>query len=100
MVKNDVTIDQHVARIEHERRHPDERVVGPDLLSIAKDRPGPVRKWQVVKRERDADPANEGRVILADENHGWSPAVHIPEHGELPIVKGSDGNRLSSTEYP
>src|SRR5215470_7842480 len=69
IVEDDVTVDQHDAVVEHERRDAGERIVGPDLLRIGEGRPGPMLERQAVERERDADAADERGVVLADEDH-------------------------------
>ena len=72
IIQNAVAFDQRLARVQHQRRHPGERIIGPELVRIAERRPGPVAERQAIKRQRNADTANKGRVILANQDHGWT----------------------------
>jgi hypothetical protein len=59
IVEDAGAIDQRGAVIQHQRRHAQQRVVGPDLLEIAEHRPGLVLKRQFVQPQRDADAPHE-----------------------------------------
>jgi hypothetical protein len=63
-------LDQRLAVIQHQRRHPAQRVERRDLVTFAEGRPRPVFEGKAVKPERDSDATDEGRVVLADEDHG------------------------------
>jgi hypothetical protein len=75
MIEDDVAVEQHVAVVEHQGGHAGERIVGADLVGIGEGRPGTVLERQAVEHERDADAADEGRVVLADEDHGSCPEL-------------------------
>lgn len=70
MVDDQVAVDQRHPVIQHQRRHAQQRVVCSDLVGLAEGRPGPVLEGDAVERQRDADAADEGRVVLSDQDHG------------------------------
>ena len=72
IVQDAVALDQHLAVIQHQRRHAHERVVGADLVRIGEHRPRPMLEGAGLQRQRDADAAHERQVVLADQDHGCS----------------------------
>jgi len=70
IVEHGVAVDQHRPVVEHQGGHARERIVGADLVRIGERRPGTMLEREIVERQRDADAADERRVVLADEDHG------------------------------
>ena len=63
--------------IEHQRRHPPQRIILRDFVGIAKGRPRPVLERQAVKPQRDGGTADEGGVVLADQDHGHTASPEL-----------------------
>src|SRR5882724_11837958 len=64
------TFDQDFTVLEHQRRHPPQRIERRDLVGVAKGRPRPVLKGEAVKLERNRHAPGERGIILADQDHG------------------------------
>jgi len=60
IVQDHRALDQRLAVIEHQRRHPPQRIVRRDFVGIAKGRPRPVFECDAVQPRRDGDTADEG----------------------------------------
>ena len=73
MVENRAAFDQHLAVVEHQGRHPHQRVVAGDLGGIAENRPRAMLEGEAVYIQRDADAPHERRIILADQDHEFAP---------------------------
>ena len=96
IVENNVALGQHVAVVEHQRRHPRQRIVWPDLLGIAEGRPRFVLEGEAVEPHGDADPAHIGQIILSDEDHGDAPcAQSLPRLSARKKRRDRDVTRLS-----
>jgi len=80
IVQNSRALDQHLAAAKHQRRHPPQRIVRRDLVAIAEGRPRPVLEGQLIKPQRNRDAADEGGVVLADQDHG-RPGTFSIGHG-------------------
>ncbi len=92
MVEDAVALDQRLTIVQHQRRHPGQRVVRADLLRIAEHRPRPLLEGQAVQRQGDADAADEGRIILADQDHG--AALRTGRSRRAPRTKPLPGPRI------
>ena len=57
------------AVVEHQGRHAPQRVDGAEFVGIAETRPGLVFERHFVQRQGNADAADKGAVILADQDH-------------------------------
>src|SRR5687768_13439632 len=66
---NALAFDQHVSVIKHHSGDTGEGVIRPNLLGIPECRPGTMFERDFIDRQRNADAANERRIILADEDH-------------------------------
>src|SRR5262249_46651409 len=58
--------------VEHQRRHATQWIIRRDLLGIAKRRPWSALETNAIKPHRNRGAADEGRVVLADKEHGFS----------------------------
>jgi len=74
-------LDQRLATIEHQRRHPPQRIERRDLVSLAEGRPRPVLERQTIKPQRNRHAANKGGVVLADQDHALAQ-VSLSENNE------------------
>jgi hypothetical protein len=63
-------LDQRLAAIQHQRRHPPQRIERCDPVGLAKGRPRPVLERQAIQPQRNGNAADEGGVVLADQEHG------------------------------
>ena len=81
-------VDEHLAIVEHQGRHPHQRVEGADLLAIGENGPRAMLERQAVERERDADAAHEGRIILADQDHRALSVHHLPNRQQADHLPG------------
>ena len=70
MIQDHRALDQRLAIVKHQRRHPPQRIIGRDLVGIAEGRPRLVLEGDAVEPHGDGDAADEGGVVLADEDHG------------------------------
>jgi hypothetical protein len=75
MVEDRRALDQHLAVVEHQRRHPPQRIIGRYLVGIAECRPRPMLERQIIEPQRNSHAADEGGVELADQDHGFSGAM-------------------------
>src|SRR5882724_5909657 len=97
------TFDQDLAILEHQRRHPPQRIERRDLVGIAEGRPWPVLEGKAVKLERNRHAPGERGIILADQDH-WIRVtligldgydLRLPEIGQdhtetLPSFRGAN----------
>jgi hypothetical protein len=66
-------LDQRLAIVQHQRRHPAQRIVWRNLVGIAERRPRPMLERQLIQPQRERDTAHEGGVVLADQDHRGFP---------------------------
>ena len=69
-VDDGARVDQRLAALKDERGHADERIDLLHRLGVAEDRHRVPREGHMVVMERHRHPAHEGKVILANEDHG------------------------------
>jgi len=69
MIEDRRALDQHLAVVEHQRRHPAQRIVGRDLVGVAECRPRPMLEWQIIEPQRDPYAPHERGIELADQDH-------------------------------
>src|SRR5450631_3544720 len=62
--------DQHLAVLEHQRRHPPQRIERRDLVTFAKGRPRPVLESKAIQPQRNRHAPGEWGIVLADQDHG------------------------------
>jgi len=62
--------DQHFAVLEHQRRHPPQRIERRDPVTFAKGRPRPVLERKAIQPQRNRHAPGERGIILADQDHG------------------------------
>ena len=72
IVEDRSRIDQRLVAVEHQRRHPPQRIIGRDLVGVAEGRPRLVIEGDAVKSQRNRDATDEGGVELANEKHGFA----------------------------
>ena len=72
MIEDGKALDQHLAAVENQRRHPEKRVIGPDLLRVSECRPRLVLIGDAVEAHGYGDPAHEGGIVLADKDHHFA----------------------------
>jgi hypothetical protein len=73
MIQDHRALDQRLTVIEHQRRHPPQRIIGCDLVGIAEGRPWLVLESDAIQPHGDGDAADEGGIELADQDHLISP---------------------------
>src|SRR6476620_207203 len=73
IIQDHRALDQRLAIVEHQRRHPPQRIIRRDLVGIAKGGPRPMRVGDAIEPHRDGDAADEGGIVLADQEHGAPP---------------------------
>src|SRR3954447_10363129 len=71
MIEDRSALDQHLAIVEHQRRHPPQRIVRRDLVGIAERRPRPMLERQIIEMQRNSHAADERGIELADQDHGF-----------------------------
>src|SRR5207253_7060276 len=69
MIQDHRALDQRLAAVQHQRRHPPQRIIGRDLVGIAEGRPRLVLEGDAIQPHGDGDAADEGGVVLADQDH-------------------------------
>src|SRR4051794_35520057 len=72
IIEDERALDQRLAVVEHQRRHAAQRIIGRDLVGVAEGRPRSVLEGEAVKPQRNRDAADEGGVVLADQEHGFA----------------------------
>src|SRR5437764_1452803 len=65
-----VTRDSAHRTVADAPRLPPQRIIRRDFVGIAKRRPRPVLERQAIKAQRNRGAADEGGVVLADQEHG------------------------------
>ena len=69
VIKDHRTINQAFTPRQDQHRHPDQWIVRTDCLCAGKDRPRAMLEAQFIKRQGNSDAADEGGIILADQDH-------------------------------
>src|ERR1700676_1912646 len=87
IIQDPRALDQRLAAIQHQRRHSAQRIERRDLVAVAEGRPRPVLEGETIKPHRNRDAADEGGVVLADQDQGGcsfflviaglDPAIHL-----------------------
>jgi hypothetical protein len=75
IVEDRRALDHRLAVVQHQRRHPPQRIVGHDLVAVAERRPRPMLEGDIIELQRNADATDEGGIELADEDHGGNSGM-------------------------
>ena len=70
IVEDRRALEQRLAVVAHQCRHPPQRIEQRDLVGIGEGRPRAMLERQVIEPQRNRDAADKGRVVLADQDHG------------------------------
>ena len=62
-------LDQHLAIVQHQRRHAPQRIEACHLLGIAEGRPGSMLERHAVEPQRDGHAPDERGIVLPDQDH-------------------------------
>jgi hypothetical protein len=75
IIQDHRALDQRLAIVQHQRRHPPQRVIRRDLVGIAERRPRLVLEGDAIEPHGDGGAADKGGVELADQEHLESPRI-------------------------